>query len=216
MVRQAASMLELVVAIVIMGIAMMTLPLMLTRIQNNNNFAIQQEAILIARTQIGDILTYRWDEKSMDSNFNFGVLDTNSTYFKRNNSSRRRVGHIKGNKRRKYFSTERNASIILGKEGTNYNDIDDFNNVNNINLSGTNSDASLGYKLNDSNMSILVEYIDDNNASPFSFYPSTLPVGITTTNIKMITVSLSQLDNNLSLRAFSCNLGANRLLRKNF
>jgi len=221
-VRKAASMLELVIAIVVMGIAMMTLPLMLSRVQSNNNFAMQQEAILMARTQIGDIVTYRWDENSL-LNFKIGVLDTNSTYFRRDGNSTRRVGHVKGNKRRKFFNSERNASLT-NTFGTADNgesipdDIDDFNDKDK-NLTGT-TNASFDYKFSDANttMKISVKYINDSNTSPFIFYPSTLPTGTTTTNIKMITVDLnnSQLDGNLTLRAFSCNIGANQLLRKDF
>lgn len=206
-----------------MGIAMMTLPLMLSRVQSNNNFAMQQEAILMARTQIGDIVTYRWDEHSMDSNLAFAVLDTNSNYYKRypNDSSVRRIGHVKGNKRRKFFNSERNASLT-NTFGTADNgesipdDIDDFNDKDK-NLTGT-TNASFGYKFSDANttMKISVKYVDDSNTSPFDFNQSSTPAG--TTNIKMITVDLnnSQLDGNLTLRAFSCNIGANRLLRKDF
>ncbi len=218
--RKAASMLELVIAIVVMGIAMMTLPLMLSRVQSNNNFAMQQEAILMARTQVGDIVTYRWDENS-SYNSKIGVLDTNSAYFTRVGSSTRRIGHVKGNKRRKFFNSERNASLP-NTFGTADNgesipdDIDDFNNKDK-NLTGT-TNASFDYKFSDANttMKITVQYIDDNNTSPvFDFNTSALS---TTTNIKMITVTLnnSQLDGNLTLRAFSCNIGANQLLRKDF
>ena len=59
------SMLELVVAIVVMGIVVMSLPLILTQVQNNNAFAMQQEAILAAKAKIGDVLTYEWDANSI-------------------------------------------------------------------------------------------------------------------------------------------------------
>jgi len=217
--RKAASMLELVIAIVVMGIAMMTLPLMLSRVQNNNNFAMQQEAILMARTQIGDIITYRWDEHSMDSSSNVGVLDTNSknTNFERVAGTIRRIGHVKGNKRRKFFATETNASTIgLDSGETIPDDIDDFDDSNKSLSSASDTNHTAGYKLYDSNMSISVKYTDDNNSAPtFNFNQ---PPHVPTTNIKAITVSLknSQLDGNLTLRAFSCNIGANQLLRKDF
>ena len=223
--RKAASMIELVIAIVVMGIAMMTLPMMLTTVQSNNTFAMQQEAILIARTQMGDIITYPWDEHSTDASFNFAVLDTNSSdlassIYKRdpNDSSMRRIGHIKGNKRRKFFSTKTYASTTLGQEGTNYDDIDDFNSkVKSLSDTGD-ANATLGYKLyKDLNMSVSVKYISDTNSTAiFDFNKTSTPTG--STNIKMIEVSLinSQLDGNMTLRAFSCNIGANRLLRRTF
>lgn len=224
--RKAASMIELVIAIVVMGIAMMTLPMMLTTVQSNNTFAMQQEAILIARTQMGDIITYPWDEYSTNSNSDFAVLDTNSSdltssIYKRSpdQNSTRRVGHVKGNKRRKFFSTKVYASYPLGQEGTEYDDIDDFNDENKgLSNDANDTNATIGYKVyKDLNMTISVKYISDINSTViFDFNQTSAPIG--TTNIKMIQVSLtnSQLDGNISLRAFSCNIGANQLLRRTF
>ena len=48
--RKAASMIELIIAIVVMGIAVMTLPILLLKTQNNNAYTLQQEIILAART----------------------------------------------------------------------------------------------------------------------------------------------------------------------
>jgi hypothetical protein len=215
--RNGSSMIELVIAIVIMGIAIMTLPMMLTTVQNNNNFALQQEAILMARTQLGDIMTYPWDEHSEDSSFNVGILDTNGDNdFNRTN----RIGLVKANKRRKFFTlpTSATAPINLGQDTGDYDDIDDFN-TKNMNLSiAADTNATIGYKI-DSNMTISVKYIDDNTSYPlatFDFNASSTPAD--TTNIKMIEVSLhnSQLDGNITLRAFSSNIGANQLLRRTF
>ena len=101
--RNGSSKIKTVVAIIVMGIAMMTLPMMLTTVQNNNAFAMQQEAILMARTQLGDIMTYPWDENSIKNGISI-VLDTtngdsNLSRFPDSNSTRR-IGHIKGDKRR--------------------------------------------------------------------------------------------------------------------
>lgn len=221
--RNGSSMIELVIAIVIMGIAMMTLPMMLTRVQSNNAFAMQQEAILMARTQIGNIITYPWDEKSEDSSFNVGILDTNgdSDYNRTN-----RVGLVNADKRRKFFTMPTYASLTstfgIADNGESIpDDIDDFDNKNRNLTNPTNLNeinATLGYKISDSNMTIFVKYIDDNNTNiPFDFNLSSNPIGITT-NIKMIEVSLqnSLLDNNITLRAFSSNIGANQLLRRTF
>jgi len=220
--RKASSMIELVIAIVVMGIAMMTLPIMLTRVQSNNEFAMQQEAILMARTQLGDILTYPWDEKSEDNSSNIGILDTNGySDFNRTN----RVGLVKQDKRRKFFTTPTAATSSLGPEtGESIpDDIDDFNTSNIINLTG-NTNANLGYKISDSNMSVSVKYIDDsttysnNGMATFDVNTSaTPPVG--TTNIKMITVALQNtllVDGNITLHAFSANIGADQLLRRTF
>jgi len=237
--RRAASLLELVIAIVVMGIAMMTLPLMLTTTQSNNTFAMQQEAILAARTQVGDMLTYLWDEHSIDSNGTIAVLDTNSTYakFERHNNSVRRIGHVKGNKRRKYFTGKTYATTpsLLGKDGSDStpDDIDDFDTTSAIVQRRTDSNGTLAedagtldYKF-DFNMTTTVSYVDDNfsKSTPFEFSKTTYISPTTgtkdTTNIKMTTLTLigngsSSKDLNITLRAYSCNIGANQLLRRSF
>ena len=220
--RKAASMIELVIAIVVMGIAMMTLPLMLTTTQNNNTFAMRQEAILAARTQLGDELTYLWDENSMDSNHNVAVLDTNSTniFFERVPSTIRRIGHIKGNKRRKYFAspTYATAPANLGKDGIEAtpNDIDDFSSSTPITIQHVANTLDYRYNLN---MTTTVSYVDDNftQGTPFDFNTSaTSPAK--STNIKMITLIITNDNNdfNMTLRAYSSNIGANQLLRRDF
>jgi len=214
--RKAASLIELVFAIVIMGLAMTTLPMMLTRVQKNNTFAMQQEAILIARTQIGDIITYPWDENSFDDSYNVGILDTDGdTDFNRTN----RVGLINANKRRKFFTNNTPATYPLVKESTDIDDIDDFNTKNQVLTAGVNTNSTLGYKLSDSNMTINVNYIADTTTFPtpgtFNFNTTSLSKS---TNIKMIEVSLQNglLDKNITLRTFSSNIGANQLLRRTF
>ncbi len=212
---KAFSMIELVVSIVVIGIAMMTLPLMLTTIEENNSFAVQQEAILMARTHIGDIVTYSWDENSTNSSFDVAVLDTDSSYYKREENTTRRVGHVKADKRRKFFTHE-TSSTAIGQEGSAFNDIDDFDDKNGT-FQGT-INSIFGYKISEDDMTISasVRYVLDTNTTPFDFNISSRPIG--TTNIKMIEVSLKDtlLEGNITLRAFSSNIGANQLLRRKF
>ncbi len=217
--KKAFSMIELVISIVVMGMAMMTLPLMLTRIQENSSFAMQQEAILMARTRIGNIITYPWDEHSTDSSFNVAVLDTDSLNYKRIDSNNaRRLGHVEQDKRRKFFTDETNATTI-GEDELNEipDDIDDFDDKNGT-LQGDKYSA-FGYKTSEGNMNISasVKYISDTPATPFNFDTTGIS-GTGTTNIKMIQIDLnnSLLDGNITLRAFSSNIGANQLLRRTF
>lgn len=225
--RNASSMIELVIAIVVMGIAMMTLPMMLTRVQENNAFSLQQEAIFMARTQIGDILTYPWDENSIQNDIAI-VLDVsngdnNLTRFPDINSTRR-VGHIEGNKRRKFNTTQIFASTTLGLETGEAipDDIDDLNTNIHTLLNASDTNATTGYKLSDTNMTIRVIYVSDDtnytkNTIDFSFPTTSMPIN-QTTNIKMITLTLQNvmIDGNITFRAYSSNIGANQLLRKDF
>lgn len=211
--KKAASLIELVIAIVVMGIAVMTLPMMLTQTQNNNEFALKQEILLAAKTKLGDILTYRWDKNSLIDNRIVVLQVTNGDpkldvdVFKEN----RRVGHVLGNKRRK-FALGQNASTTFGD--SNITDIDDFNGKS----SGlTLIKADLDYRFTDLNMTATVQYVDDNasyNLQDFTFTFPTINTNSGTSNIKMITLETTAHETKFLLRAYSSNIGESELLRR--
>lgn len=222
--RKASSMIELVIAIVVMGIAMMTLPLMLERTQENNAFAMQQEALLAARTQIGDMTTYPWDDNSLKDN-KVAILDTNASDIelaRTSATSPRRVGHVNQDRRRKFFdSNEANnaASTALGPEGGDLDDIDDFDDgVAKTLIAGETADIGLDYRF-DLNMTTNVAYISDTATyanQDLAFTLGITPITAGSTNIKMTELILqgSGLDGNMTLRAYSSNIGESELLRR--
>ena len=217
--KKASSMIELVIAIVVMGIAMMTLPLMLTRVQNNNAFAMQQEVLLAVKTKIGDIITHKWDENSNVGTGNIAVLDVNNSdsELKRfpDNNSTRRVGHINQNKRRKFF-TNITAATLPGQwnTGTTFDDIDDFIGTVDFNATG-----GLDYRF-DFNMTTDVGYISDkvnysNDINGFIFSGNKLANAAGSTNIKIITVTVKGKDiSSFKLQTYSSNIGESRLERR--
>ncbi len=212
--RKASSMIELVIAIVVMGIAVMALPLMLERSQENNAFAIQQETILAARTQIGDILTYPWDENSIRNNV-VGVLNTNSPEDELDrNTTIRRVGHVLADKRRKFFNADINSSNPLGQEGTDIDDIDDFTNVIQFDATG-----GLDYRF-DFNMTTTALYVNDSanySAQDMATFTLDTNASLNTTNIKMIALTLNGTNlDTFTLRAYSTNIGGSQLLRRDW
>jgi len=218
--RKATSMIELVIAIVVMGIAVMSLPLILTQSQNSNALALQQEAIMATKTQLAYILSYEWDENSFDANASTSrVLVTNSDN-DLNATDIRRNGHVEGEKRRRLWDTSASNtqrspdSEILGK-----NDIDDFNNYSEtVAIASQNMDYIFTLELNTS-----VRYFTDTatygdeNLTDFSFdYASATPGN--PSNIKMIAVTARDLPNrnslNITLRAFASNIGESGILKK--
>lgn len=221
--KKGSSMLELVVAIVVMGIAMMTLPLILTQVKSNNEFSMQQEAILATRTKLGDILTYAWDEQNTLGSGAAVVLDTNDTGSDtelNKNSTSRRVGHVIADKRRKFLDTTNLATAhnALGSETgeatADYDDIDDFNTeVQQLSSSAT---STFDYKFTDINLTTRVVYIDDNA----SYSQSTIALTLDTanvgrrSNIKMIEVNATNAQINFVLRSYSSNIGESELLRR--
>lgn len=216
--RSAMSMIELVFAIVIMGIAVMSLPLILTQVQNNNAFAMQQEVILAAKTKIGDILTYEWDNNSYSATAQHSyVLDTanGDGELTATAGTPRRVGHIDVDYRRKFFPVTTNASAI-GADGT-INDVDDFHGTSTgLRVSAVGEDAQTLDYIFDLNLTTSVNYVSDNTdyaastLNGFALNPNY--GGATPTNIKAISVTVSGGDQNITLRAFTCNIGENTLL----
>lgn len=215
--RKASSMIELVIAIVVMGIALMTLPLMLERTQASNAFTTQQEAIHAAKTQLGDITTYPWDERAMLNNV-VAVLDTDSPNFRRVAGTTRRVGHIAQNNRRKLFNSERNASDVGILLPNNIIDIGDFHSQNTKleELNSTNIEFAgvLDYRY-DFNMTTNIKYILDTPSNTFVFRNTGSDTN--TTNIKMIEVTLQ--GNNIdkfTFRSYSSNIGESLLAERDY
>ena len=212
------SMIELVFAIVIMGIAVMSLPLILTQVQNNNAFAMQQEAILAAKSKIGDILTYEWDERSYDINASRSfVLDTvNGDTELSATGMRRRIGHVNTDYRRKFFPVATNASTI-GADGGDLDDVDDFNGTTNplTVTAGEGTALGLDYVF-DLNLTATVKYADDDadySVSTFNgFALDYAGAPATPTNIKVISVRVTGGEQNITLNAFTCNIGESTLL----
>lgn len=62
--KKAFSLIELIVAIVIIGLAISTFPMFIYQSNENNLLALQQEAIMNAKTQMLKILAYDWDKNS--------------------------------------------------------------------------------------------------------------------------------------------------------
>ena len=218
--RKATSMIELVIAIVVMGIAVMTLPILLLKTQSNNAYTLQQEIILAARTKMGDTLTYRWDEHSLIDGKIFilktnGNSELNATIGSENI---RRIGNIKGDKRRR-FSPDFNSSTPvanLGPDSGDLDDIDDFDGkVNTLELSS--QSTSLDYHFTDFNLTTTVVYVSDSanyNNQNLNFVFGTTP-SATTSNIKMLTLKVSGSNNTpFTVRSYSCNIGESELLRK--
>jgi type II secretory pathway pseudopilin PulG len=140
--RKAIAMIELVFAIVIMGIVMMSAPMLIERAQKSSFVALQQESIAAAATQMNIIMAAEWDH--FDSNDTEGapVLITSTTGGNVNGCSSvlpplvsRPLGvtHTFGRYCTGLSSilTTFNASTTLGPEAGEvnvlYNDIDDFN-----------------------------------------------------------------------------------------
>lgn len=214
MVKKAFTLIELVVAIVVIGIAMMSIPLMLSQASKSNEFNINQEAILAGVTKISSILTYSWNETNSSGILQvFDVTNGDSELNRTVTDKNRRVGHFKEKYRRKFYDDTTEANLTLGHDkGNEYDDIDDFNGEYfNIVNGGT------GDYIKDLNLSVTVSYIKDSatySQSPtLNFDLNTSPV-LPSTNIKIVEINVTDKDHNIitKLKAFSANIGSYELL----
>lgn len=238
MVRAAFTMIELIFALVIIGIVFITLPLILLSDSKNVEKNLMQEAIFASVTKMSQILSYRWDDNSSLNPFvitSSNVLTvTNGDSKLDRNISDFRVGHIQQplHRRMTPASTLRNASSVLGAETLNErDDIDDFIGTGVENLIDTRS--SEGYK-REYRTNTTVAYVNDSNFQNNTDYTSTT-INFTfdsntnalakaqTSNIKLIQISTDQYNINtaqwepiLVLRAYSCNIGETDFYKRRY
>ena len=121
--RSAFSFIELIFAIVIIGITVVSLPMMNQAISKGIDENIKQEAIFAAATKLNEAVTAHWDENSLETN-QFDslsrVIDHNSNC--EDNSSlstyRQMPGHINQPKHRKCLDS---SSIGVSNANSNAN-----------------------------------------------------------------------------------------------
>ncbi len=242
--RPAIAMIELIFAIVIMGIVMMSAPQLISTSTQSGYVAIQQEAIAEAASHINNVLSYDWDEnlpyaRIANANMSDYILVASGGHANLNKiGTHYRLGTPAGSPRTFLddTGTEYNTSTIgtdTGEVKGSEDDMDDFNGQS-YNLVDLDS-SSIDYieKETEINIATEVAYISDTPTT--SGYQSgtisvNLPLGsvgsTNNTNIKQINVTVtssgggaSELNKNVILRTFSCNIGAARpdqLARKVF
>ena len=235
LMKRGIAMIELIFALVIMGIVLLSAPMLIQQSINSGNVAFQQESISALATHMEMILTMNWDENNSDLQAGISpILDTDRAPFDFNLSTLPAglVG-VTGRSERVGTNTIRTPSISLGKDTTettfsDFDDIDDFNNESFglMLFNGESTTADVGdYVDKDVTISTVVKYHDDNA----TLTSSTLNLGgklnsslSIPTNIKFITSTLTsdsgveELEKNITLKAFSCNIGTFVPLGKDF
>lgn len=225
--RPAIAMLELIFAIVIMAIILMSAPMLISTAAKSGYVAIQQEAINEAASQVNMIMGYQWDENDVNDLYIDPILQVSNGHADLAEDGT--TGRRQGTPEESYRSFVRSdgvddlaASTALGAETgeTEEDDIDDFDE----NITLTLIQASTSDYVEDTTITIDpdLSYISDDitggyNQSSITYDPFTASVG--TTNVKSITVTLTssgpeELDKEIILRAFSCNIGAYKLEEK--
>lgn len=239
--RPAIAMIELIFAIVIIGFALLSAPLLIHTSVKSGYVAIQQEAINEAASRINMILSYPWDENDSNPIYSAPILHvtngaseldevvftdpvTGNDY----NTSRRQG--MPSFSSRSFTRSDGTvglfASSVLGAEGGDSDDMDDFIGDTNLTLAGVGTGPDYIERTN-INIKTSIVYGDDTvtggyNQNSIVFNPFSSKAA--STNIKSITVKLTsdttlsseELNKSVVLRAFSCNVGSYELVKRDF
>ena len=215
-------MIELIFALVIIGIVLMSAPLLIKQSAQSNIIALQQESIAAIAAHTNILLTKHWDEA--DANLSGGrapILTTSSgdVIFDFDNNLTRQGLYLGSGRLTDYLSNRLPASDPLQSDGNDRDDIDDYNGLTNIiRLYANQVSNSITGDYIDTQLNILtnVAYVND---TPTSFSVNSIANDIDftaiggTSNIKFVNVVLTsnsgidELQKNIILNAFSCNLG---------
>jgi len=228
--RTGFSLIELVLAIVIIAISVMTIPLMLSQSSNNDSFSIMQESILAASTKMGNILSYEWDTNSVEANSSITYIRTldvvaGDSELDRNMSTQdknRRIGHIAQDFRRRFHEGNETNKTFPSEDSfdANMTALNHFNGqILGNSLDGTAS--TFDYVIRDFNLTTTISYVsDDANYSDqtmafgFDILSSAAIDDVNnSTNIKMIEIFVqSKSGKPFRFRSFSSNIGQTELL----
>jgi len=234
--RNGIAMIELIFAIVVMGIVMMSAPMLVSTAAQSGLVAVQQEAIAASSSEIGMILTRDWDEAGTDETTESPILivsngnsELDMVLGPDGNSSGRRAGTPTTSSRKSFSSVSSveldatlAASFTTDVDVDGNDDIDDFNS-DTITLTGIRYAQG---DLADTSITIdtTVSYVSDTPSSG-SYNSSILTLNnpfdnnVTgTSNIKIITAQTAStnLDTSIRLQAFGCNIGTYTLKTRSF
>ncbi len=224
--RPASAMIELIFAIVVMGIVMMSAPMLISMAGKSTAVALQQEGINEAVSRVSMILTYEWDQNDLNESCIPPVLHVTAgdTLLEEVGTTARRIGVPLDTDSRTFKCINKEFNATLTQDGTD--DIDDFSNTTQI-VEISDLTEGIDYiEKTTVNIATSIYYTPDtanyNTASfSYSFAPGSTATG-GSSNIKAISVTLtsshsaSELSKTIKLHAFSCNIGGVEFKGKEF
>lgn len=226
--RPAIAMIELIFAIVIMGIVMMSAPMLISTATQSTYVALQQEGINEAASRVNMIMGYAWDENNTGDMYIPPILHVSSgaASLNVNGNTARRIG-TPMTSQRTFILSDANSSDLnasaLRSDGGDTDDIDDF--IGDISLTLIEA-ATVDYtETTTVNINTAVAYVSDSVTGGYSQSTITYTpfgAGSATTNVKSITVTLTsttnldELEKTIVLRAFSSNIGGYELKERTF
>ena len=235
--QPAVAMIELIFAIVIMSIVMLSAPMLMKTASESGYVAIQQENIGEVASHVNIILGHYWDENNTDDSYDPVVLNTNSptAALEEVGTTGLRAG-TPNSSSRKYVSIagERGTATplaSLGPDTGDRDDMDDFNGQIHLRDVETSTDADYIEKGTAIDLNTSVTYMSDaesgtgtyadGGTGTLTFSPTFTGNAGASSNIKRIEVTLTsssgieELEKQITLHAFSCNIGSYKLEERN-
>jgi len=239
--RKAIAMIELIFAIVIMAIALMSAPRLLSQASKSSLVVAQQEAIATVATNIGMILTRQWDEADTNESTESPILltagDNALSEVKVGGKPTGRMVGMPALSSRSFLNSlggELNATKSADFTAeADFDDVDDYNgHVAKLSspLTTDSTDTETGDYIDSSlEVATSVSYLSDtptsggydktklNLNSPFA----TAATGASS-NIKEVTSRVTsgahdaELGTDVTLRAFTCNIGSYKMYERSF
>jgi len=235
--RKGIAMIELIFALVVIGITLMSAPLIISQSVQSNFTSFQQESIAIAAAHANTLLSYAWDEQNTDDGL--GGTGSNVLVVKNGDIDLERNATLRGTttpkipnqqRLRRFSPAGAAASLLLRDENVSglKNDVDDFNgNISSLHLYGNDQQTQIGEYI-DQSISIgtvvtygsaEADYNDGDGNNEFSFdnpFATGLDIAANqSSNVKRITTTLTSTSTNadlsakrIVLQAFMCNIGA--------
>ena len=230
--KQGIAMIELIFALVIIGIVLMSAPMLIFQASQSNTVAIQQEAISAISAHTNILMSKHWDEA--DANLSAGVapiLKTDSiSSLEINSTTNTRDGLYSQSSRLTLYNSATLPASIIESEGDDRDDIDDYHNTdNNVSVYANQSTNSQKGDYVDVNLNIHtdIRYVKDeptifdvnSTVNAIKYNNTATP---NTSNIKFIHVVLTsnsgikELNKTITLESFSCNIGTTTINGKEY
>ncbi len=227
--RPAIAMIELIFALTVMGIVMLSIPNLLGMAMGSTYTSLQQEAIATAASDISIIMSREWDESNTNQNQGQPILSVGNPDID--------IGIANENYIRTQQTNDESApepATLPNNLGTDADDADDIDdaNGNEVKLIDV-SDTKAGSIDTTITITSRVSYMfdgetagnwDDSMVVNYN-YPFNPAIQANSTNIKHISTTLisdeadtemSELNKNITLFAFSCNIGGFKRERRVF
>ena len=195
--RLAFTLIELVFAIVVMSIAILSLPMMNQIASKGIEANVVQEAIFAASTELNQAVTYFWDANSLEGDATLShvvwISDTDC-----DNDTKLRVGHIAQKLHRR--CNDDNTTRPTYASDSTLNDVDDTNKSDEaLFISTGDTTSASGYKK---------DYLIDVNITKDTDFSGSDSADIKA-NIKQIKVTIKDTSGEIItvLYSYACNIG---------